>query len=166
MNDNDIVNGLECCMGCNCNECPYIDKGDADGITTCKDLLINDALKLVFRQQKEIERLKKELYAPLKHYYIRGIKDFAENIDKLLKRYAHLHKYADVARQSTDEYADGTPIEKVSVWDVLSFQKWEMVEYETMNELQDNIEIIAKERLLSELEKDFRLLVKEMTEGK
>jgi hypothetical protein len=34
-----------------------------------------------------------------------------------------------------------------------------------MNQLQENIETIAKERLLSELEKDFRLLVKEMMEG-
>jgi hypothetical protein len=53
-------------------------------------------------------------------------------------------------------------MEMVSVWDVLSLEKWEMVEYETMNQLQENIETIAKERLLTEFEKDFMLLVKEM----
>lgn len=94
-----------------------------------------------------------------------AIKEFAERIKKLLGRYAHIHKYADEARHSTEEYLDGTPMEFVSVWDVLSLEKWEMVEYETMNQLQENIETIAKERLLSELEKDFRLLVKEMMEG-
>ena len=57
--DNAVVKALECCMGCNCIECPYIDKGDGEESPTCKDLLIVDALKLVFRQQREIKRLKK-----------------------------------------------------------------------------------------------------------
>lgn len=93
-------------------------------------------------------------------YRAEAIKVFADRIGKLLGRYAHLHKYADEARKSTEEYLDGTPMEMVSVWEVLSLEKWEMVDYETMNQLQENIETIAKERLLSELEKDFRLLVK------
>lgn len=94
--------------------------------------------------------------------YAKGVKEFAEKIDKHLKRYSNLHKHANEARHSIEEYADGTPMEMVSVWEVLSLQKWEMVEYETMNTLQDNIETIAKERLLTEFEKDFLLLVKEM----
>jgi hypothetical protein len=53
-------------------------------------------------------------------------------------------------------------MEMVSVWEVLSLKKWEMCDYETMNTLQDNIETIEKARLLSELEKDFMLLKKEM----
>lgn len=95
-----------------------------------------------------------------------AIREFAEKIDQLLNRYSNLHKHADKAMESTEKYDDGTPIEMVSVYEVLSLEKWEMVDYETMSELQGNIETIAKERLLSELEKDFRLLVKEMTEGK
>ena len=89
-------------------------------------------------------------------------KEFAEKVDEILKRYAHLHKYAEKARHSTEEYADGTPMEMVSVWEVLSLKKWEMCDYETMSTLQDNIETIEKARLLSELEKDFMLLKKEM----
>ena len=88
--------------------------------------------------------------------------EFAEKVDEILKRYAHLHKHADEARRSKEEYADGTPMEMVSVWEVLSLKKWEMCDYETMNTLQDNIETIEKARLLSELEKDFMLLKREM----
>lgn len=94
--------------------------------------------------------------------YAKGVKEFAEKVGECLKRYSHLHKYADEARHSTEEFADGTPMEMVSVWDVLPLEKWEMADYETMNTLQDNIETIAKERLLTEFEKDFRLLIKEM----
>lgn len=89
-------------------------------------------------------------------------KEFADKVDEILKRYAHLHKYADKARSSKEEYADGTPMEMVSVWEVLSLKKWEMCDYETMNTLEDNIETIAKERVLTELEKDLRLLKKEL----
>ena len=51
-----------------------------------------------------------------------------------------------------------------SVWDVHTLIKNEMSEYEEMYRLQDNIENIAKERLLKEIEKDLRLLIKEMAE--
>ena len=94
-----------------------------------------------------------------------GVKEFAEKIDKCLKRYSNLHKYANEARHSTEEYADGTPMEMVSVWEVLSLLKWEMVEYETMSTLQENIETIAKERLLTEFEKDFLLLIRELVDN-
>lgn len=136
-------------VACDEHECPVaIMKAD-------NDRLEDDNQYLQDRRWKELSEVRTE-----------AIKEFADRIGKLLGRYAHIHKYADEARQSTEEYLDGTPMEMVSVWDVLSLKKWEMVEYETMNQLQENIETIAKERLLSELEKDFRLLVKEMTEGK
>lgn len=94
--------------------------------------------------------------------YAAGVKKFAEKIDKYLKRLSHLHKHANEARHNTEEYDDGTPIEMTSVWEVLSLKKWEMVDYETMTTLQRNIETIAKERLLTEFEKDFMLLIREM----
>ena len=75
-----------------------------------------------------------------------------------------MHDYADNARRDTIEAADGIYIEMQSVWDVFTLKNNEMSEYEEMNRLQKNIETIAEERLLKEIEKDFRLLVKEMTE--
>lgn len=97
--------------------------------------------------------------------YADGVKEFAEKITEIFLRYAHLHNYADQARRAEVETADGTKLELFSVWDALSLKKHEMAEYEEMSELQHNIEYIANDRLLTELEKDFRLLVKEMTEG-
>ena len=94
--------------------------------------------------------------------YADGVKEFSVRIAECLKRYSHLHKYANEARRREEEFADGTPMEMVSVWDVLPLEKWGMADYETMNTLQENIETIAKERLLTEFEKDFMLLVKEM----
>ena len=98
----------------------------------------------------------------LKQLKSEAYKEFANKIDEIFKRYAHLHKYADKARSSKEEYADGTPMEMVSVWEVLSLKKWGMCDYETMNILQDNIENIEKARLLSELEKDYMLLKREL----
>jgi hypothetical protein len=121
---------------------------------------------------KEIDKLRdmvaqNEGVLPRYERFIKAeaIKEFAEKISKIFERYSHVHNYAEKAKRCTIETDEGTPIELVSVWDVMELKKHEMVDYEPMNELQDNIETISKERLLSELEKDFRLLVKEMTEG-
>lgn len=115
----------------------------------------------------EIERLRtqqSELISEYKNIAIDAIKNFGKKITEVFMRYAHLHTYADKARRDTIETFDLTEIEMQSVWDVLTLKKNEMAGYEEMSRLQDNIETIAKERLLTELEKDFRLLVKEMTE--
>jgi hypothetical protein len=168
MTDKEIIQALDDRMYCG----KWIGKGFLDK----KDFqILKNALDLINRQQAEIERLKEELEIrnqkrasifEISNAYERGrakaIKEFAEKVDELLSRYSHLHKQADEVRQSTEEYADGTPMEMVSVWEVLSLKKWEMCDYETMNTLQDNIETIEKARLLSELEKDFMLLKKEM----
>lgn len=192
MSDNGIIKALECQLliddSCNCYGCLYHeDKSCINAseriLEVVKDLInhqkaeITDlkakneiCAEVIARQDKEIENLTKSVdnyescLRSVEVIRANAIKEFADRIGKLLGRYAHLHKYADEARKSTEEYLDGTPMEMVSVWEVLSLEKWEMVEYETMNQLQENIETIAKERLLSELEKDFRLLVKEMTE--
>ncbi len=78
---------------------------------------------------------------------------FAE-IEKQIARYSHIHRYADEARQCTEEYADGTPCEMVSVWEVISLHKNGWDDYETMNQLEDNIRNIAKSRILKEFESD------------
>ena len=92
-----------------------------------------------------------------------AIKEFAEQVNEVFLRYAHIHTYADQSMRDSIEAIDGTEIEMQSVWDVLTLKKYDLVEYEEMNELQTNIETIAKDRLLTELEKDFSLLLKEMT---
>ena len=107
----------------------------------------------------------KSSYELIKRIRAEAYKEFAEKITEIFKLYSHLHSRADEARKDYIITADGTEIEMQSVWDVLTLKKNEMVEFDEMNTLQDNIESIAKERLLTELEKDFRLLAKEMTEG-
>lgn len=94
-----------------------------------------------------------------------AIREFAEKIDQLFDRYAHILSHADCARKDYIKTDDGTEIEMQSVWDVFRLEKHGIAEYEEMNRLQENIELIEKGRLLAELKKDFRLLVKEMTEG-
>ena len=178
MTDNEIIKALEYCEDSadtdkHCLKCPYCNE------SYCLDKMMADALDLINRQKAEIEKLTKDskrlkkvemqLDDMCKMYHIiksEAVKEFAEKIDELLKRYSHLHKRADEARRSTEEYADGTPMEMVSVWEVLSLKKWEMADYENMNALQDNIETIAIERLLTEIEIDFKLLEKEMTADK
>lgn len=133
-------------------------------------------------REAEIERLKEErdemhrdvitaeeyawnLRTKLKTAKIDAYKEFAEKITEVFMQYAHLHSYADSAKKDWLEAADGAVIEMQSVWDVLTLKENEMAEYDEMNRLQTNIEFIEKERLLTELEKDFRLLVKALTEG-
>lgn len=125
------------------------------------------ALDQVNRLQAENERYKgviKLLENDVHTAKNEAVKEFAEKITEIFMRYAHLHNYADQARVAEVESADGTKIELFSVWDVLTLKKHGMAEYEEMGELQHNIEYIANDKLLTEIEKDFRLLVKEMTE--
>ena len=87
-----------------------------------------------------------------------------EEIEKQLARYSHLHRYAEEAREVTEEYADGTPCEMTSVWEVISLHKNGWDDYETMNKLQDNIGNIEKSRLLKEFEGDIAELKKKYAE--
>lgn len=113
----------------------------------------------------KVERLQHKI-SDLQHGILNckseAIREFGKKIPEIFIRYAHLHNYAEQARKDEVESAEGVKIEMQSVWDVISLNKYGMAEYEEMSELQKNIEILAKERLLTELEKDFRLLVKEM----
>lgn len=176
LTDNEIIRALECCGDKICSKCPAFSED-----IECSEKNIKKAIDLITRQQAEIDEFMKEtaittliddavVYTPTledynkfkKKFKSESYKEFANKVDEILKRYAHLHKYADEARNNKEEYTDGTPMEMVSVWEVLSLKKWEMCDYEIMNTLQDNIENIAKERILTELEKDFMLLKKEM----
>lgn len=133
---------------------------------------VSELLKVIDQQQAEIERLKEilmngcKLSRCINKGFIRdeAYKEFAEKITEIFMQYAHLHSYADGARKDYIETVDGKEIEMQSVWDVITLQKNGMAEYEEMNRLQKNIELIEKDRLLTELEKDFRLLAKELTE--
>lgn len=189
MNDNDIIKAMDICAKLEflCGQRAGrelwfqkpVDVQDEDIRQFVRDVAF--LWHIISQQEAEIETLKAMLDAAERYLHPLPFKDdfdeaidkarvevingFADRIGKLLGRYAHIHKYADEARHSTEEYPDGTPMEMVSVWEVLRLNNWEMVDCETMNQLQENIETIAKERMLSELEKDFSLLVKEMKEG-
>lgn len=89
-------------------------------------------------------------------------REILTKIGKHLKRYSHIHKLAEEARESKEEYADGTPVEMCSVWEVITLKKNGYDDYETMHELEKNISNLALSRLLQELEKDFRLFVREL----
>lgn len=145
------------CKGCE-NRC--------DG---CSANAVKQLIVYAHQQKTEIERLQSDnvklhiiipkMFAEAK---TEAIKEFADKITEIFMRYAHLHNYAEQARVAEIEAPDGTKMELFSVWDVLTLKKHEMAEYEEMNELQQNIETIANDRLLTEVEKDFRLLVEEM----
>ena len=115
----------------------------------------------VVLSREEICELKYQAEEDFSKAYDLGSKETAEKIlreiNNYLKLYSHIHNYAQEARKSTEQYADGEPVEMESVWDVITLNKNGYVNYETMNTLQDNIENIAKSRLLWEIEKDFRL---------
>lgn len=89
-------------------------------------------------------------------------REILTKINNHLKRYAHIHKHAEEAKKSTEAYADGTPVEMESVWDVITLNKNGYDDYETMCKLEDNIRNLALSKLLQEFEKDFRLFVREL----
>ena len=162
MTDNEIIKALECCSHRNgnlqCELCPAYSIAQM-----CMEDLMSDALDLINRQKAAIERLQKHNLVVARKHYDDGIKEFAEKVNELLERYSVIHENAEAATQDVIE-CDNEIIEMQSVWDVHTLIKNEMSEYEEMYRLQDNIENIAKERLLKEIEKDLRLLIKEMTE--
>lgn len=191
LTDKEIVKALECChsndnktcRGCYFRRDRYcretMAKHSLDLINRLQDekkALINGQetlQKTIVEQRAEIEEWKLEQCRVLHRCSEQiieardeAIKEFAERVNEIFMRYAHLHSHTEDARKDYIEAVDGTEIEMQSVWDVFTLKKHEMAEYEEMNRLQENIETIAKDRLLTELEKEFRLLVKEMTEQK
>ena len=88
-------------------------------------------------------------------------REILNDIGNYLKKYAHIHKYAEKANKTEEEYADGTPVELNSVWEVFSLHKNGYDTYETMCELETNIRNIALSHLLQEFEKDFKLYAKQ-----
>ena len=138
------------------------------------DNFSKNVIAIINRQNEEIEQWKQEAnryqnlwcmaFDDIRTAKSEAIKEVIKKIDELLERYSAIHNSAEIAMQDVIE-CDNETIEMQSVWDVYTLMANEMgSEPEEMNRLQDNIETIAKERLLKEIEKDFRLLVKEMTE--
>ena len=172
MTDNEIIKALECCGFDEdmCLDCPV--QCDCEKDTEAMIDRAKAILDLINRQKAENEQWKEEAnkYQSLwceavndiQTAKAEAIKELSEKITEIFMRYEHLHSYAEEARKDYIETVGGTEIEMQSVWDVITLQKNGMAEYEEMGRLQKNIEIIEKERLLTELEKDFRLLVKEM----
>ena len=143
------------------------------------ELIVKDTYQKILEQREEnifkviletgVNVDKEELLKALKYDreqynkgYMDAAKEFADKIDEIFLRYAFLHSHVDMARQDYIKAVDGTEIEMQSVWDVFTLKKYGIADYDEMNRLQTNIELIEKGRLLAELEKDFRLLAKEM----
>lgn len=170
MNKATIFNYARMCKNMKkCENCPLGINNTGEGIA-CSYLIreIPDkANEIILNWCKEhpIEtRQKAEIENEIKEIKSEAVKEFADKINELLAHYSHLHNNAENAIRDTITAVDGTDIEMQSVWDVFTLKNNEMAEYEEMSRLQENIETIANERLLREIEKDFRLFVKEMTE--
>ena len=91
MNDNALINALECCTDEsyeNCNECPY----STDTLSCERLKLLEDSLELINRQNAEIEGLKKEVtvardaYISIQDRYehtkTEAYKEFAERLNE------------------------------------------------------------------------------------
>ena len=79
MTDKEIIQALECCgddMLNWCTDCPYFDKEN----DFCKEDLHRDALDLINRQQKEIERLSVYNVEIVNRIKTSAIKEFAEKL--------------------------------------------------------------------------------------
>lgn len=177
-NDNEIIRGLERMSeedpdGFSSDLLNLINslKAEIDNLNSELTLLKNDNkhLKGLYEDEKaKVEKAKGkviDICKRLKTTKSEAVREFAKKIDQLFDRYAHMLSHADCARKDYIKTDDGTEIEMQSVWDVFRLEKHGIAEYEEMNRLQENIELIEKGRLLAELKKDFRLLVKEMMEG-
>ena len=73
MTDNEIIKALECCIDCDCTDCPC---NTREG---CKDIDYEAMLDLINRQKAEIEELKQELRTAA--YYCSQIADDWEDWD-------------------------------------------------------------------------------------
>lgn len=90
MNDDKIMESLEACDNCFCENCSY-----KSNLIYCREELCKDALELINRQREEIEKLRKEIIT-LKYdlrvaseesleWKSTAIKEFAERLkDKII----------------------------------------------------------------------------------
>lgn len=77
--DDDVIKALECCRDFgDCSLCPY-EEAHFEDEPYCAEKMHTDALALISRQKREIERLEKhtELYHELR---AEAIKEFAERL--------------------------------------------------------------------------------------
>ena len=160
MMDEEIIKALELCIqNGDCDNCPLY---ECSKFSDC----LKAILDFVIAQGAEIERLQKEYdimrFTTAKRWVkeakSEARKEIADKITEVFERYKHLHEHANKARNDVIETFDLREIEMQSVWDVMTLEKNDMAEYEEMGRLQNNIETIAQDRLLTELEKDFKKL--------
>lgn len=122
-------------------------KEEQEGSKTISD---EDTLKFFMEHNTDIRKRTQEQVRK------ETAKEILSKISKYLKLFSHIHKYSEEAKNAEIEFADGEKGELQSVWDVITLHKNEQADYETMNQLEDNIGNIAKSRLLKEFEKDFK----------
>ena len=192
MTNNEIIKALECCKSRECPECSRLHNVLSEEHECRLDLMekvynlinrlnerdkkneriIELSDKTIKVQSAEIERLQKSLNnmtdalvktdEACRKAESEAIKDFTDKIAEVFSKYEYLHSCADSYRKDYILSSDGTKIEIQSVWDILSLKKHKMDGISAMDRLQKNIETIAQERLLTKLERDFKLFVIEM----
>lgn len=118
---------------------------NADDLAISEEVDCSNVLWYIGELNKEKEQVRKET-----------AKEILSKISKYLKLFSYIHKYAEEAKNAEIEFIDGEKGELQSVWDVITLHKNEQADYETMNQLEDNIGNIEKSRLLKEFEKDFK----------
>lgn len=159
MTEEQIIKALECCSKDDCDNCP-------NAFGNCYANLARRALELIKSKDETIDwfatakqtKERRVLDVFMNRTRVDTIKEFAKKLKERYSQYSHLHKQADEAINDV-RYPD---FEMRSVWNVMDLCQDEMATYETMGDLQENIEVIAKASLLAEFEKDLDNLVKEM----
>ncbi len=147
------------CSTCQCNKvCDHNKYGFENcGNYISGDLVPRAEVEKWFRECEELQGRMIELEKEV-------AREIFEEIEKRLAMYSHLHRYAKEAYEVTEEYANGDPVEMISVWDACRLEHNGYDDYETMCKLQDNIGNIEKSRLLKEFETDIAQIKKKYTE--
>lgn len=120
MTDKEIIKALECCLGGDgnksqweiCSPCPYFDDGN------CTDLLKENALELIKRQQEYIEEIEVIVGLQRKRkYYNRFVKEVWQkergklsypDFDEIYKRYFEQQERFDRIVEQLKEWAESS----------------------------------------------------------
>lgn len=141
MNKDEIKKALERCLSNDCDNCPYYDDDE------CRDILIDAALTLITKQEKEIEQLKDECEYRKKQYDTQLAENTRLNIeyDKAFERLKAQQREIDALKDENEEL---TKVVSSKVYDLIDNTKeiadareaWEkQAKIDVLNELKDKM---------------------------
>ena len=126
MTDNEIIKALECCVDCNCEECPCYKK--VCGQKRCTEIDEEEILNLINRQKAEIESLSDNLIVERTRRE-NAVSAYHEAKTKAYKEFAKRLKTAlsgkIVIRGIHDE--EETDLDSAEVWQVIDNLAKEMI---------------------------------------